>query len=134
MKKRFDPMEGIKQVPYDASIVLFIDKLIEVRNKNGSTEGTISTEKDWETMQFLLRGWKILYPEEAYSFNNHMKILRRDTKNNGLVKEGNALIQHQMEIPETLYKMIKALFPVQKWDKKFVTAFTKRFPQLAPHE
>jgi hypothetical protein len=124
----FDPLEGIKQVPYDAPIVQFVDKLIELKQKNGR-HGYVATEGDWETLEFLYKGWKILYPTAAFDFENDMKKIKKATIKNGIAKDkGGGIIQHIATVPQELYKMIQIVFPNQTWDHKFVIGLVKHMP------
>jgi hypothetical protein len=134
MEKKFNPKAGIKMIPYEREIVAFIDKLLEVANRNGS-KGALQTSLDWNTLDFLYKGWKVLYPEDASTFENHMKQTHTlNYRRDGIAKEKNAMIQHILEIPSPLYQMIKVIFPDQKWDKRFVRDFAKHFPGMRGYE
>ena len=129
IKKKTNPFSGITQVPYETPLVLFVDKLIEVANKNGS-KNYIQTSYDWQTLDFIYRGWCILYPEYARPFEKHMQSVHLHGNKLGISREGEAIIQHQLEIPVSLFQMIKTIFPKQTWDKQFVAKFAKHFPQM----
>jgi hypothetical protein len=45
-------------------------------------------------------------------------------------EDGADLWQRQLEIPVTFYNMIKAIYPDQKWDRKFVGGLARRIPIL----
>ena len=130
MATKFDPYEGINYIPYERPVVDFIDKLLDVAKTNGSKDD-IKTSYDWKTLEFLYKGWSILYPVSARDFEKHMKRVRTDTRNNGVVHEGSAMLQSLVEIPQPLYRMIRIIFPKQKWDRKFIDRFVTYFPQMS---
>lgn len=121
---------GIKFVPYEAPLVMATDKLLEYAKKNGSAE-CVTSEKDWETLEMIIRLWHTCYPEYAAQFFESMNLVRSHSNETGVAREGEAMIQRQLEIPEKLISMIRVIFPVQKWDKKFVYKFAKRFSGFA---
>jgi hypothetical protein len=126
----FHPSEGITNVPYPRSVVEWVDKMIDFKKKHGCNDA-VNTEHDWELIEFLYKGWEVIYPEEARLFFDSMSYIRAHTVNHGVSKDkGEATIQHQLEIPENFYKMFRVMFPYQNWDKKFVTKFINRFKQF----
>jgi len=126
-EKKFNPQEGIEYVPFERDLVKFVDTIIDKRIKLGRPT-TITRDGDWELVEFILRGWSALYPEYSTSFFEHMKKYRSNAKRLGVAKEkGGAEIQQQLEIPQSLYQMIATAFPDQKWDKRFVLKFARRF-------
>lgn len=132
-KKKFNPQEGIVQIPYEKEIVSFVDAVIDKNNKAGS-HLFVQGSQDWDTIAFIYKGFSVLYPEDAADFEKHMHDVHQDTKwNHGISKEGDAMVEHILEIPMKLYKMIMAVFPDQKWDGKFARKFKGHFPQMAGH-
>ena len=92
---------GIDHVPFDGPLVRFIDTLIEGKNRIGS-HTTVTVDKDWELLDYMLRGYEALYPVHAKEFADHMKTWRRLATRHGASKEGSAMIQHQLEIPQKI--------------------------------
>lgn len=117
---------GVKMVPFDGPIVEFVDSLILLNKKNG-TPNTVTTENDWKTLEYIMQGFETLYPVKAYEFYEHMKKWRELSTAMGVSREGEAIIQHQLEVPEKVMSMIRIVFPNLKWDKKFVAKFSRRF-------
>lgn len=116
--------------PYERPVVEYVDKLLELRSKRGSNL-SVQTEGDWAIMDFIYKGWRTLFSEYADGFESQMRTWRAMTLNKmGVAKEGGAMLQHQLEVPEKLYAMIKIVYPMQKWDKKFIKKFSDRFPQF----
>lgn len=92
----------------------------------------VDGEKDWEVIWELFTLWYEEYPEQFDDFQRSIAELRRSLKdNNGFFKEkGSDLWQIQLETPQTLHTMIKAIYPDQKWDKAFTRELAKRVPIL----
>jgi hypothetical protein len=126
----FNPSEGIVNVPYPRPIVEWVDKMIEYKSKHHCHD-IVESENDWELVDFLYKGWQVIYPIESEQFEESMKFIRAHTINRGISKDkGQAMIQHQLEIPENFFKMFRIMFPYQNWDKKFVSKFINRFKQF----
>lgn len=129
-------LKDVKYVPYERDLVSFVDRAVEMAHSN--TTKKVQTESDWNIIAFLYKGWSILYPQECHDFEEHIKRVHLYSHDNkGIAKEGSAQVEHLLEIPEKLYKMILSIFPEQKWSgeegKRFVRSFKKRFRQLAGH-
>ena len=121
----------IKFVPYEGYLVEAVDSIVNLAKRNGCGK-TIIREKDWEVLEQIIKMWQIIYPQESDFFYKSMKKWWEHTKRLGVSKEkGGAMIQHKLEVPQKLYQMIEAIFPNQKWDKKFVNKFAKRFKIFA---
>jgi hypothetical protein len=133
LKDQKNPFSGISYVPYERQYVEFIDALIDFAKKNQSTSQIVS-DADWKTMEFIYKGWKTFYPIHATQFEDHMKDVRNHSHIAGIVKEGEGMIQYQLEIPEKLYHMIQIIFPNQKWDREFIRKFAQHFPTLRAAE
>lgn len=130
MDKKFDPNEGITRVPYPKAVVEWIDKMLEFK-KIHNCQNIVEGDSEWDLIDYLYKGWQIVYPDESSNFEQSMDFIRRHTVNKGIAKDkGEAMIQHQLEVPENFYKMFRVLFPYQNWDKKFVTKFINHFPQF----
>jgi hypothetical protein len=120
----------LNYVPYERDLVKFVDYIIDKRIALGRPT-TITNEAHWDLIIFILRGWYALFPEYAGQFFKHMKEVRLRAKHLGVSREGEAMLQHLVEVPQSLYQMIDIAFPDQKWDKKFILKFAKRIPALA---
>ena len=117
---------NLEKIPYERYLVEFTDSLIDIAKRNGS-KSRVETSHDWKTLDYIYRGWRILFPQTSKEFEDHMKNWRLLATKGGLSKEKNALIQHKLEIPLPLYQMIKTIFPDQKWNKEFVKKFSQNF-------
>lgn len=132
MKKENKNPWGIKNIPYETPIAQFVDTLVEVAKKNGSKD-YVQTSQDWETIQYIYKGWTILYPKTSNDFLKAMKEWRL-RNGRGFSKEGNAMIQHRLEVPSPLFAMVKTIFPKQTWDRKFVAKFISELPAFRATE
>ncbi len=108
--------------------VEIIDKLVELSKNSGTT---IESEQDWEIVAKLFEFFKAEFPED-YSYYLQSIAMLRSQHNYGkaFVKQGDAMIQHQLEIPEKFAEMIYAIFPDQKFDRDFVRGLSKTLPIL----
>lgn len=129
------PDLNIYWVKAPKKLVDAIDALIEVANKNGS-KGQVETSKDWQTVEFIYKMFSAVYPYQEKLFLESMKFYRSMERfNKGVSEEaGGASIQHQLEVPQKLYQMMKIIFPNQVWTKKFVKKLAAVLPQLKPNE
>ena len=119
---------GVQYEPFRQEIVNAVDTIVLAAKKNGSYSGTVQTEADWKTMSTIVKVWSILFPDDYKSFIKNLAKVKSSLKNrHASNKEGEAVIQHQLSIPELLYILIRSVFPHLKWDKKFVAKFAKRY-------
>lgn len=108
--------------------VEIVDALVELA-KNSST--TIETEKDWEIVAKLFDFFKVEFPLAYNEYLQSIAMLRsQHNYGNAIVKEGEGMMQHQLEIPEKFAELIMAVFPDQKFDRDFVRGLAKTLPIL----
>lgn len=127
-------LKGVKYVPYEGTLVSFVDRAVEMAH--GNTSHKIETESDWKVVEFLYKGFSILYPQDCQAFENYMHKVHLDSHDNRGISKGEhgAQLEHLLEIPEIFYKMIMVIFPEQKiQDKVFARKFMKRFKMVAGH-
>jgi len=122
-------MDNLQNVPYERSLVQIVDFLVKKAKPCGKK---VVKEYDWTVVKLVIETWQAFYPKESTYFYKSMKKWWENSKRLGVSKEkGGAMIQHKLEIPQKLYELILAIFPEQKWDKKFVNKFAKRFKLFA---
>jgi hypothetical protein len=108
--------------------VEIVDKLVELSKNSGTT---IETEKDWEIVSKLFDFFKTEFPEAYSEYLVSIAQLRsQHNYGNAIVKQGDGMIQHQLEIPEKFAELIYAIFPDQKFDRDFVRGLSKTLPIL----
>lgn len=120
---------GIKMIPYERAIVDFIEALLDVAHRNNSRD-YIQHEKDWQTMEFMYRGWSILYPKSAKEFENEIKTLRSMQRGRHAIAKdkGGAIMQHKLKVPRPFFDMMTTIWRNQVFDERFVNQFARRFP------
>jgi hypothetical protein len=125
------PALDIRQEWFKREVVEATDAIVLAAKKNGSKE-MVQTSRDWETMETIIRVWSILYPEDYRRFQKSQKIIRDNLRNDNASgkDKGGARIQHKMEMTPKLMNMITAIFPMQKWDTKFIAKFTSKLPMF----
>lgn len=124
-----DPSE-IYYVPFEKHLVEWTDSVVEMAKKLDCGK-QIETEADWKVIEYIFKGWTVLFEQDYKRFIDKMKFLKSSLSNDdATAKEGEGRVQHQMEFPMTLYKLIDSVFPLQKWDTKFVRKFANRMPEL----
>jgi hypothetical protein len=105
-----------------------VDKIVALRQGRPTF---VDGDKDWEVIWELFVLWYEEYPEQYDAFQQSIAFIRQQLKNdNAIAKEGDSMMQHQLEVPETFYRMIKICYPDQKWDRKFVKGLARRIPVL----
>jgi hypothetical protein len=124
-----DPKD-IFYVPFERHLVEWTDSVVEMAKKLGCGK-YIESEADWKVVEYIYKGWTVLFEKEYKRFTDKMKYLRSELSNdNATASEGEGRVQHQMEFPQSLYSLIDAVFPLQKWDTKFVREFANKMPEL----
>lgn len=120
----------IYKVPYERQLVMAVDALLDMSRQAGHSK-TVETEKHWELVEKIAELWATLYPEQWHEYKamqTRQKLAQKNkTASN---KEGEAHIQHQLEIPRKFYELMMAVFPLQKFDKKFAAKFARRMPLM----
>ena len=97
--------------------------------QNGSKQGVVEHEGDWKTIEFCYEVFRISYPEDLKVFIETQKKVRYNLKHeHGGFKDGEARMQHMMNIPQKMYQLINVFYPDQKWDRTFVRELAVRLP------
>jgi len=123
-----DKTDQIYYVEVPRRKVEIVDKLVELAKNSGKT---IETEHDWSIVSKLFDFFKIEFPEDHYYFLQGIAQMKSQYNyGNAFIKEGEAMVQHQLEIPEKFAELIWAIFPDQKFDRDFVKGLSKTLPIL----
>lgn len=108
-----------------------VDVLVKKR-RLGSTNGMVDSKRDWEIVEDCFEVFAIVYPEDVKVFIDTQKKVRDNLKyETGAIEEGEARMQHMMNMPQKFYLMVSKLYPQQKWDRDFVMELAKRMPVLS---
>lgn len=138
MSKIIQPDQFITHYAYeketnpDAQIVLrqfrrkyveAIDHIVELAH---GERDFVTSDSDRKVMEELIKFFAEEWPEEFAEFKATILDIR-STRNEGGYSE-NKEMKYVGAIPPRLAKMMKAIFPAQQWDKKFVNKLVKKFP------
>lgn len=119
---------------FNKQTVDWIDSLIEYQKKYGG-KTRVDGEGDWKVLGYMYKGLKVLHPEQMKQFEDSVKFYRSINKfGKGVKHEGDAMIQHRLEMPEVFFHFLKILYPFQQLDKKFVKGIEEHFPEFITHE
>lgn len=125
----------ITAIPFERPIVQAVDALVLFAKHKASPNKIIESNSDWEVVSYIYKMYETFFPKSAKLFQDTMKQTRnRQTIKGGkrlsISKEGDASVQHQMNLPFEFHSMIKAIYPNQKLTKDFTRELFKRMPQL----
>jgi len=128
MDKQLDNFE-IQYVAVSNRKLQTVERIVELAKDRPTF---VDGDKDWEVIWELFVLWYSEYPEQYDEFQKSIAEIRNNLKDSkGMIREDGAdLWQRQLEIPATFYSMIKAIYPDQKWDRKFVSGLARRIPIL----
>lgn len=120
--KQVNPDAKIVWRKYQKRLVDTIDRIVELAH---GQRDEIKSEKDWKIVEELFSFFAKEWPNEYADFRNAIPKIR-EAKGTGYSKSREIL--HVGSIPPRFARMIRAIFPAQEWNKKFVSKFVKRFP------
>lgn len=129
-----DPNLDIKMELFPKYVVEAVDSLILYANKNKAYSPIVESPVDWKIIEGIYRLFSIMYPNTEKEFIKSIKHFKTTEVNKGIAREGEGMIQHQLEVPQPLYQMINSFFPQQKWDKQFVKEISQVLPQLKTND
>lgn len=115
---------GYLQVPTEK--LNKVDRIMELRRGRPTF---VDGDQDWVVLVELFKLWADEYPDQFQEFANSISIIKSELNNkNAIAKDGEAMMQHQLEVPEMFYKMVKIVYPDQVWDRKFVKGLARNIP------
>jgi len=107
-----------------------VDAILD-KHKRLNCNDWVQTDNDWEIVVDLYKFWITEYPEEYKTFYDSVTKYKNEMeRSDGIVKDGDAMLQHQLELPEYFYRFLIAVFDKQEshFDRKFVKELSKRIP------
>lgn len=110
-----------------------VDHIID-KHKRLKCNTWVQTDNDWEIVLDLYHFWQDEYPEEYKFFADSMTKLKSHLiRDDAIVKKGESMMQHQLELPEYFYRFIVAVFFDQDkhFDRKFIKELARRLPIFA---
>lgn len=127
---KFVDSDELEYVTVPRALYKAADHLSEL-GKHKSPNGIIETEADWKILIELYKVWRSLYPHLYDEFIRGAKMYRElNSSNKGFNKVDTALLQHQLEIPESFHILICTLFPLHSYTKEFVKRLTDELPEF----
>jgi hypothetical protein len=107
--------------PYRKSDVEAANYLVRI--SRGRQE--VKTASDWGVLAKVLEFWCRRWPEEWQEFSTTVQDIRRTrARKDGYSREkGKEGVRYLGALPLRLMKLIKVVFPLQQWDRKFVEKF-----------
>lgn len=124
LEKQMNPDTRLVLRAFEREVVETVDAIVELAH---GERDFIKTESDWKVFEELLKFWIKQWPQEYIEFKETIRDLR-ETRNDGGYSESKELKYVGALPSQRFMKMVKAIFPAQQWDKKFISKFIKRFP------
>jgi len=122
-EKQTHPEKTLVWRQFKEEDVQAIDKIVELSHGE-RTE--IKSQKDWEIFTELLGFYQKRWPEEFIQFIETIKEIRSSRKRSAYSDSKEIL--YVGSIPLRFMKIIKAIFPDQQFNKKFIWNMVRRFP------
>jgi len=123
-EKIMNPQTKIMLRQFERSLVEEVDTIVELAH---GERDAVTTESDWRVFEELMKFWAKRWPNEYLEFKSTVSDIR-ETRNDGGYSQSKE-IRYVGALPSQRFmKMVKAIFPMQQWDKKFTSKFVKRFP------
>jgi hypothetical protein len=115
LEKQQNPQKKMWWLALKQRDVDTIDHLVEI--SKGKRE-TVSSAKDWEIMDELLSFFIQRWPNEFNDFKESMELIRQSRLKGGYSRSGE--IKYTASLPPRLERLIKAIFPLQQFNKEFI--------------
>ena len=100
-----------------------VDRLVELSHGN---RDVIKTQKDWEIFGDLVTFYAERWPQEFNEFRQTIKDVRSSRKKDAYSESKEIL--YVGSLPLRFMRIVKAIFPMQEFNKKFIWNMIKRFP------
>ena len=95
-----------------------------VRLSHGKRERCL-TESDWTVLENVFDFFTKRWPKEYQEFKNTIPDIRSTRRAGGLSESGG--IKYLAALPPKLERLIKVVFPMQQFDKRFMDKLIRRF-------
>ena len=120
--KTINPQDKITLRPFLKRDVESVDKLVKL--SRGSRD-YVQTESDWQVICSLIEFFIQRWPNEWMEFRNTMPDIRETRRSGGYSQSKEIL--YLLALPFRLERLIKIIFPNNKFNKKFSYEFIRRF-------
>lgn len=122
-EKSKDPDAPIVWRRFEKRLVDQVDHLVELSRGN---RDSIKTEDDWKVLGEILKFFANEWPHEFEQFKSTIPDIRATRRDGGM--SSTKEIKYVAALPPRFEKLIKAVFPFQSFDKKFIYRLIRRFP------
>ena len=122
-EKQTNPRARLVWRSYQRKIVDAIDRIVELAH---GERDCVKSDNDWRIVESLLKFFADEWPDEFNDLKSSIPDIRSSRRDGGYSESKE--IKYVGAIPPRFMKMVKAIFPAQQWDKKFVNKFVKKFP------
>ncbi len=126
-KQKVKEMLTVDYVPFPAELVIRVDRIVEAAK---GSSGFVQTQADLKVLRMLFDLFVRYYPQAANDLYQSVKFFKTNEKEKGISKEGSAMIQHTLEMPQRLHELIHAVYPNQKYDRQFVRRLVSVIPEV----
>lgn len=120
--KQTDPNVQLVWKSFERRLVDQVDAIVELAH--GERE-LVKSDADWKIVEELVKFYARNWPAEFKEFKESIPDIR-EYKGEGYSRSRE--IKHVASMPGRLMNIMKAIYPLQQWDKKFTDKFIKRFP------
>ena len=122
-EKATNPKTRLVWRVYAKDIVRTIDKIVEMAR---GQRDKVKSGKDWEIVEELLKFFAVKWPAEFNEFRSAIPDIRSSRRDGGYSE--NKEIKYVGALPVRFMRLIKAVFPEQQFDKKFIYKLVRRIP------
>lgn len=122
-EKATNPSKKLFWRAYKENQVRTVNKIVELAR--GKRE-IVKTLDDWDIVEELLRFFASEWPAEFNEFRKSIPDIRSSRRDGGYSESGE--IKYVGAMPPRFMKLIKAIFPFQQFDKKFVNKLVRKIP------
>lgn len=122
-EKKTNPDKKLVWRQFKEKDVKDVDRLVELSHGD---RDVVKSQKDWEIFRSLVEFYAERWPNEFQEFTKTIKEIRSSRKRGGYSESKEIL--YVGSLPQRLMRIIRAIFPMQEFNKKFIWEMVKRFP------
>lgn len=122
-EKANNPETKLYWKAYAKDVVLTIDKIVEMAR---GERDVVKSQKDWEIVGELLKFYAYKWKDEFEEFKKTIPDIRSSRRADG--KSDSGEIMYVGALPQRFIRLIRAIFPFQQFDKKFIWKLVRKFP------
>lgn len=99
-----------------------VDRLVELSHGH---RDVVKTDEDWRVLEELIKFYVYRWPDEWKQFKATVPEIRETRRAGGYSQSKE--IKYMGALPPRLERLIKRIFPMQQYDKKFTTKLFNKF-------